>query len=225
MAPVTMSQKTHMTADDSREWYPMTRFRRVARTSRRLTGGSRGREHHQRARCQPRPSDGGRRLQDRRTGPHTGGGRAGAGSHESDAQGPQRLGRHERREGRGCLRCRHRVLSRRRVHRSGLSLGGARGSAENRGPEGSLTAMPTADIKGPQRRVLATEVRPLKPSQGDAGIPLTRHSTLPFTVWRQWIAPAGHYAERFYIVDKDSREIIWEAVSYTHLTLPTIYSV
>jgi hypothetical protein len=29
-------------------------------------------------------------------------------------------------------------------------------------------------------------------------------------VWRQWIAPAGHYAERFYIVDKDSREIIWE---------------
>ena len=70
--------------------------------------------------------------------------------------------------------------------------------------------MPTADIKGPQRRVLATEVRPVKPSQGDAGIPLSGERTLPFTVWRQWIAPAGHYAERFYIVDKDSREIIWE---------------
>jgi len=70
--------------------------------------------------------------------------------------------------------------------------------------------MPIADTKGPQRRVLAIEVRPVKPSQGDAGIPLSRDRTLPFTVLRQWIAPAGHYAERFYLVDKDSREIIWE---------------
>jgi hypothetical protein len=70
--------------------------------------------------------------------------------------------------------------------------------------------MPTADISGPQRRVLAFKIGPAKPSHGDVGIPLSRGRTLPFVVWRQWIAPAGHYAERFYIVDKDSREIIWE---------------
>jgi hypothetical protein len=70
--------------------------------------------------------------------------------------------------------------------------------------------MPTADISGPQRRVLAFRIGPAKPSQGDAGIPLSGGRTLPFVVWRQWIAPAGHYAERYYIVDKDSREIIWE---------------
>jgi hypothetical protein len=70
--------------------------------------------------------------------------------------------------------------------------------------------MPTADLSGPQRRVLAFKIVPAKPSQGDSGIPLRRGRTLPFVVWRQWIAPAGHYAERFYIVDKDSREIIWE---------------
>jgi hypothetical protein len=70
--------------------------------------------------------------------------------------------------------------------------------------------MPTADIKGPQRTVLGFEVKPVKPSQGEAGIPLRGGRTLPFTVLRQWIAPAGRYAERFYLVDKESREIIWE---------------
>jgi hypothetical protein len=70
--------------------------------------------------------------------------------------------------------------------------------------------MPTADISGPQRKVLAFKLGPTKPSQGESGIPVSRGRTLPFVVWRQWIAPAGHYAERFYIVDKDSREIIWE---------------
>ena len=70
--------------------------------------------------------------------------------------------------------------------------------------------MPTADISGPQRKVLSFQIGPAKPSQGEIGIPVIRGRTLPFVVWRQWIAPAGHYAERFYIVDKDSREIIWE---------------
>jgi hypothetical protein len=70
--------------------------------------------------------------------------------------------------------------------------------------------MPTAEIKGPQRTVLGFEIAPVKPSQGETGIPLRGGRTLPFTVRRQWIAPAGHYAERFYIVDKETREIIWE---------------
>jgi hypothetical protein len=70
--------------------------------------------------------------------------------------------------------------------------------------------MPTAEISGPQRTVLSFNIKPAKLSHGDSGIPLLNGRTLPFTVSRQWIAPAGHYAERFYIVDKESREIIFE---------------
>jgi len=71
--------------------------------------------------------------------------------------------------------------------------------------------MATADIKGPQRKVLTFEVKPVKASQGETGIPLSAGRALPFIVRRSWIAPAGHYAERFFIVDKESREIIWES--------------
>ena len=70
--------------------------------------------------------------------------------------------------------------------------------------------MATADVKGPQRRILSFEVNPVKASQGEAGIPLSGGRTLPFVVRRAWIAPAGHYAERFFIVDKESREIIFQ---------------
>jgi hypothetical protein len=70
--------------------------------------------------------------------------------------------------------------------------------------------MPTADIAGPQRKVLGFRIGPAKPSLGKTGIPLKGGHTLPFFVWREWIAPAGHYTERFYLVDKESREIIWE---------------
>lgn len=70
--------------------------------------------------------------------------------------------------------------------------------------------MPTADISGPQRRILSFIVKPAKQSHGASGIPLRGGRTLPFTVWRQWIAPAGHYTERFYLVDEESREIIYE---------------
>lgn len=70
--------------------------------------------------------------------------------------------------------------------------------------------MPTAEISGPQRSVLSFTVKPTKQSHGASGIPLRGGRTLPFTVWRQWIAPAGHYTERFYIVDRESREIIYE---------------
>jgi hypothetical protein len=70
--------------------------------------------------------------------------------------------------------------------------------------------MPTAEISGPQRSILSFTVKPAKLSHGTTGIPLRDGRTLPFTVWRQWIAPAGHYAERFYLVNKETREIIYE---------------
>lgn len=70
--------------------------------------------------------------------------------------------------------------------------------------------MPTADVKGPQRKVLDFMIKPVKPSQGETGIPVRGGRTLPFSVRRQWVAPAGHYAERFYLVEKDSREIVYE---------------
>ena len=70
--------------------------------------------------------------------------------------------------------------------------------------------MPTADISGPQRKVLGFRIGPDQPSLGETGIPLKGGRTLPFFVWREWIAPAGHYSESFYLVDKESREIIWE---------------
>jgi hypothetical protein len=78
--------------------------------------------------------------------------------------------------------------------------------------------MPTADIAGPQRRVLGFRIGPAKPSLGETGIPVKGGLTLPFFVWREWIAPAGHYAERFYLVDKESREIIWEGPQRQQVT-------
>jgi hypothetical protein len=71
--------------------------------------------------------------------------------------------------------------------------------------------MSTADIAGPQRKVIAHDIRPLKPSQGESGIPLSRGRTLPFVVERQWSAPAGHYNERFFIVDPRTREVLYES--------------
>ena len=49
--------------------------------------------------------------------------------------------------------------------------------------------MPTADISGPQRKVLSFKIGPAKPSQGEIGIPVRRGRTLPFVVWRH---PPGH---------------------------------
>jgi hypothetical protein len=70
--------------------------------------------------------------------------------------------------------------------------------------------MPTADISGPQRSILSFTVKPAQLSHGTTGIPLRDGRTLPFTVSRQWIAPAGHYTERFYLVNKETREINYE---------------
>ena len=67
-----------------------------------------------------------------------------------------------------------------------------------------------ADISGSQRKVISTTVAPVRRSEGDAGIPVRGGQTLPFRVSRLWSAPAGHYGERFYIVDPESREVLFE---------------
>lgn len=70
--------------------------------------------------------------------------------------------------------------------------------------------MGTAEIKGAQRKVMSHAIRPLKPSHGSRGIAVRSGRTLPFVVEEEWSAPAGNYAERFYIVDIKTREIIFE---------------
>ena len=67
-----------------------------------------------------------------------------------------------------------------------------------------------ADIHGPQRKVLSASVRPLRSSFGDSGIRLRNGRTLPFLVSREWSAPAGHYAETWYLVHPQSREVYFE---------------
>lgn len=67
-----------------------------------------------------------------------------------------------------------------------------------------------ADINGAQRKVLVSSVAPLKPSHGDSGIPVRAGRTLPFTLRREWSAPAGHYVETWYLVVPDTREVIYE---------------
>ena len=67
-----------------------------------------------------------------------------------------------------------------------------------------------AEINGAQRKVLVSSVAPLKPSHGDSGIPVRAGRTLPFTLRREWSAPAGHYMETWYLVVPDTREVVYE---------------
>ncbi len=67
-----------------------------------------------------------------------------------------------------------------------------------------------ADISGSQRKILHAAVAPLKMEHGDSGIPVRAGKTLPFRVTRSWSAPAGVYLERFYLIDPNSREVLFE---------------
>jgi hypothetical protein len=67
-----------------------------------------------------------------------------------------------------------------------------------------------ADINGPQRKVLVSAVTPARRTLGDEGIPVRDGKSLPFSVAREWSAPAGIYVESFYIVDPKSREVLYE---------------
>lgn len=70
--------------------------------------------------------------------------------------------------------------------------------------------MPTADIAGPQRKVIESSVRPARASQGTSGIPIRGGRTQPFVVARVWSAPAGRSPEGFYLIDPTSREVLFE---------------
>jgi hypothetical protein len=84
--------------------------------------------------------------------------------------------------------------------------------------------MPTADIDGLQRKIVRTDVRPLRPNHGESGIPLRSGRTLPFVVSRGWNAPSGYYNEAWYLVHPETREVLFEGASDIRLIrgLPTV---
>ena len=67
-----------------------------------------------------------------------------------------------------------------------------------------------ADVAGLQRKLLRTTVRPLNSAYGDKGIPVRGNRTLPFSVTREWSAPAGRYLERWFLVDPATRTVVFE---------------
>jgi hypothetical protein len=67
-----------------------------------------------------------------------------------------------------------------------------------------------ADINGPQRKILVASVRPAKAAHGSSGIALRGGRTLPFVIYRQWSAPAGYYAEQWFLVVPDTKEVVYE---------------
>jgi hypothetical protein len=71
--------------------------------------------------------------------------------------------------------------------------------------------MPTADVHGPQRKVLSSSVRPVPAIYGTSGIALKTNKTLPFKVTREWSAPAGYYSEQWFLVDPQTKEVLFEA--------------
>lgn len=91
----------------------------------------------------------------------------------------------------------------------------------------NLSAL-VADIDGHQRKIVMNDARPARAAHGASGIALQQGVTLPFIVSRAWNAPAGHYSERWYLVDPKTREVlfegpehfasIWGLQSWTELT-------
>ena len=87
--------------------------------------------------------------------------------------------------------------------------------------------MPQADIDGPQRKILRTEVKPVRPAHGTSGIPVRGGRALPFVVSRGWNAPSGYYTEAWYLVHPETREVLFEGPSEIRLIrgLPAITDV
>lgn len=67
------------------------------------------------------------------------------------------------------------------------------------------------EITGSQRKAVAFSVRPVSWEHGEEGIPVRGGKTLPFVLIREWTAPAGHYEERWYLVDPETREVLYES--------------
>ena len=68
-----------------------------------------------------------------------------------------------------------------------------------------------ADINGPQRKVLMSRVRPERAALGTDGIAIQDGKTLPFEVYRAWSAPAGHYPEQWFLVNPQTKEVLYES--------------
>lgn len=67
-----------------------------------------------------------------------------------------------------------------------------------------------AEIHGNQRKVMSIRVTPARSTFGDSGIPTRNGRTLPFRLAREWSAPAGRYAEQWFLVQPDTREVLHE---------------
>lgn len=61
-----------------------------------------------------------------------------------------------------------------------------------------------------QRKVVDHSVTPASRREGDAGIPIKNGRTRAFVVERSWSAPLGVYPESFYLIDPESREVLFE---------------
>ena len=68
-----------------------------------------------------------------------------------------------------------------------------------------------ADVAGHQRKIVRSEVRPVKRAHGASGIRSRAGRTLPFVVTRGWNAPAGRYPEQFFLVHPETREVLYES--------------
>jgi hypothetical protein len=58
---------------------------------------------------------------------------------------------------------------------------------------------------------MRSAVRPVKRAHGASGIRLRDGRTLPFVVTRGWNAPAGRYPEQFFLVQPETREVLYES--------------
>ena len=67
-----------------------------------------------------------------------------------------------------------------------------------------------APISGPQRKVFDARVKPVRSDDGTEGITVRNGATTPFSVYRAWVGPAGHYPEAWYLIDPSTREVLFE---------------
>jgi hypothetical protein len=68
-----------------------------------------------------------------------------------------------------------------------------------------------ADLGGSQRKVVVASAAPRDPAPGDPDLVLRDGRTLPFVVSRSWSAPAGVYREQWFLVERESGEVLFES--------------
>ncbi|MEA2433119.1 MAG: hypothetical protein QOG54_576 [Actinomycetota bacterium] len=56
-----------------------------------------------------------------------------------------------------------------------------------------------------------SSVRPARVIYGSSGISVRSGQSLPFKLTREWLAPAGYYAERWYLVRPETKEVMYES--------------